>query len=182
MLKLNIEGWRLRPLEQKDADALQAILAQYDVAKSLTPIPHPFPKGAAQSWLTEKLKDMRAENTAFAIVNPQDDVCGNVGFDWSDRGKSILGYYLDMPYWGKGLMSDAVARVLAWLFAHSELSEVHSGVLEFNRASLALQKRVGFVEVEYGMEYCAAQECEFPYIGTKLTQDDFNKMDGGRYA
>lgn len=182
MLNLQAEDWSLRPLELKDADALQAILEQYDVAKSLTPIPHPFPKGAAYKWLAEKLDDHRAENTAFAIVNPQGDVCGNVGFDWSDQGKSILGYYLDMPYWGKGLMSDAVARVVAWLFAHSDIAAVYSGVLAFNQASLSVQKRVGFVEVDHSTAYCAAQKCEFPYIGTKLTRDDFKKIDGGRYA
>ncbi|WP_051213315.1 GNAT family N-acetyltransferase [Maritalea myrionectae] len=181
MLKLNIEGWRLRPMEKADAADFQRILEQYDVAKFLMPIKHPFPEGAAEVWVREKLKNGALQNTSFAILNPAGDVSDNVGFD-QDGDNCHLGYYLDMPYWGKGVMSGAVATVLAWLFDASETTLVHSGAFEINPASLAIQKKLGFIETGRGTAYCAAQEQELGHIDTALSRDRFLKNRVGSNA
>lgn len=181
MLNLQVEGWSVRPMEMGDADTLQTILRQYEVAKFLMPIKHPFPEGAAVAWLKEKLKNSAPQNTSFAILNPNGDVCGNVGFD-QDGDCCVLGYYLDIPFWGQGVMSSAVGAVLIWLFENSNTGLVQSGAFEFNPASLKIQKRFGFVETGQGTAFCAAQQQELAHVDTELTRDQFYKKRGERYA
>jgi RimJ/RimL family protein N-acetyltransferase len=177
MLKLQVEGWSVRPMEMGDAGAIQTVLSQYEVAKFLTPIKHPFPAGASAAWLDEKLKNLAPQNTSFAIINPTGDVCGNVGFD-QDDGDCVLGYYLDIPYWGQGVMSNAVGAALLWLFENSNIDLVQSGVFAFNPASLAIQKRFGFAETGQGTAFCAAQKQELAHIDTELTRAQFYKLRG----
>lgn len=181
MLNLQIDGWSLRPMEMGDADALQSILSQYEVAKYLMPIKHPFPEGAAEAWLKDKLKNPSAQNTSFAILNPEGEVCGNVGFD-EDENNAHLGYYLDIPYWGDGVMTNAVWTVCNWLFDNTNIDLIRSGVFAFNTASLTIQKRHGFVETGRGTAFCAAQASEFPHIDTELTRDIFCKKRDGFHA
>lgn len=181
MLKLQIDGWAVRPMQMADAGTLQAILSQYEVAKFLLPIKHPFPEGAAAAWLKDKLAHQTPQNTSFAILNPTGGVCGNVGFDEAGD-KAHIGYYLDIPHWAQGIMTHAVKTVIEWLFDNSNVDLIRSGAFAFNAASLAIQRRHGFIETGYGASFCAAQKRALPHIDTELSRARFYKRQGDQNA
>lgn len=58
----------------------------------------------------------------------------------------MVGYEISPLHQGRGYMKEALAAVLAWGFGEMELNRVEAQVHPGNRASLALLKKLGFVE------------------------------------
>ena len=72
-----------------------------------------------------------------------------------------IGFILHPDYWGQGLAREAVAAAVASAFARFPVDELIADVDPRNAASLALLKRLGFVETgraegvwEVGGEIC----------------------------
>ena len=74
-----------------------------------------------------------------------------------ERGELEIGYMLLPSYWGKGLASEAVAMVLAWVAEHLDDKQVIAVTQAANMASLRLLARLGFVERERFVEFDADQ-------------------------
>ena len=56
-----------------------------------------------------------------------------------------LAYWIGQPYWGKGLMSEAVRAFVTYLFQANGARLIVSAVLKENAASLRMQEKLGFV-------------------------------------
>ncbi|MBR3228179.1 MAG: GNAT family N-acetyltransferase, partial [Erysipelotrichaceae bacterium] len=55
-----------------------------------------------------------------------------------------LGYWLGVPFWGKGIMSEAVREMLRHAFEDLDLEKVWAGYYEGNIRSKKVQERCGF--------------------------------------
>ena len=95
---------------------------------------------------------------------------GQVGFHRDHHGNTVLGYYLGQPFWGRGIMTEAVAAVLEWYFDATDGSAIRSGVFHFNKPSLAIQKKLGFTEIGTSSLHCLARGEEVRHIDTELTR------------
>jgi ribosomal-protein-alanine N-acetyltransferase len=75
-----------------------------------------------------------------------DRIIGTCGYTrWSrEHHFAILGYDMGRPYWGRGLMSEAVGAVLRLGFEQMRLNRVEATVLVDNSASIAVLARAGF--------------------------------------
>jgi len=56
-----------------------------------------------------------------------------------------MGYWLGEAYWGKGYMTEAVKRMLAFAFDDLNLNRVNICAFVENEASNAVIRKVGFV-------------------------------------
>lgn len=74
-----------------------------------------------------------------------------------ERDELEIGYLLLPRYWGKGLASEAVTTVLAWVAEHLDDKHVIAVTQAANTASLRLLARLGFAERERFVEYDADQ-------------------------
>jgi len=57
--------------------------------------------------------------------------------------KAEIGFVLARPYWGRGLMTEALARVLEYSFAVAGLNRIEASCLVENRAGMAVLNRAG---------------------------------------
>ncbi|HUV31960.1 MAG TPA: GNAT family protein, partial [Devosiaceae bacterium] len=99
------------------------------------------------------------------------------GFHERHPGVADIGYYLGRPFWGNGMMTDAVRVALDWYFAKSGADRVGSGVFHFNAASLAIQHKLGFVETGRSMVFCEARNQTIEHIDTELTRSTYLALD-----
>ena len=103
----------------------------------------------------EILDKFIAEDIDFAIYSKKDKkVIGSFGvnkygmehilteFD-GYKGREI-GYVLAKPYWGQGLMPEAVQAVVNYLFVDLDLDFLTCGYYDFNRQSKRVQEKCGF--------------------------------------
>ncbi len=59
-------------------------------------------------------------------------------------GRSDIGYWLGEPYWGRGVMTEAVAAVVDHGFEQLNMQRIEAGVFLTNPASGAVLAKVGF--------------------------------------
>jgi RimJ/RimL family protein N-acetyltransferase len=159
----------LRPSQMGDAEPIARYLNNFAVSGNLARVPFPYHLADAQAWLRTRLPNMPAEATNFAIDLPDQGLVGQVGFHRGPDGP-IIGYWLGQPFWGRGIMTEAVVASLDWLFSVSTEPAVYSGVFHFNAASLAIQTKLGFTQTGRSSLLCLARGAEVEHIDTKLTR------------
>ena len=154
----------LRALQASDAAAIQTLAGDERIADTTANIPHPYPEGAAQHWLREVTEKMACgEQIVFAITSVGDDeLLGCISLmDIQDR-QAELGYWVGVPYWGRGIASAAVRRLTQHAFQDLHLRCLHARVLCRNPASAKLLLRVGFTHTETRTSTCGYRQQQEP--------------------
>ena len=178
MVEIKTKGLDMRPPRLSDLDAIHTVLSNFEISKFLSRVAHPFPKEDAVGWIERNSSADIPADTAFALFDKTGGFCGMTAFDLDDEtGVPEIGFYLDTPYWGMGLMSEAASAALKWLFASSDVQLVNSGAYTFNKASLAVQRKLGFNDVRTELRMCEAQGKELPIVVTQLERSAFYAGD-----
>jgi RimJ/RimL family protein N-acetyltransferase len=172
MAKLYTERLYLRAPNTSDAPRMQRILADFEVAKNLSRVPHPYPEGGAHEYLGRIADVSDPFDAKFSIIDKDGQFCGMTGFGRQSELPQ-LGYYLDPLHWGKGYMSEACKAVIGWMFEVADPMHIRSGVFEHNPASWAIQNKFGFEEVGRSTLHCLAQSADLPHIDTQLKREAF---------
>jgi len=159
----------LRQPQLGDAADIARYLNDFEVSGNLARVPFPYHLSDAKAWLRTRVPGLPVEATNFTIDLPEHGLVGQVGFHQGPLGP-IIGYWLGRPFWGQGIMTEAVIASLDWFFSASPADTVFSGVFHFNAASLAIQKRLGFTETGRSSLLCLARGAEVEHIDTKLTR------------
>ncbi|HET7413698.1 MAG TPA: GNAT family N-acetyltransferase [Pararhizobium sp.] len=170
----------LRAPRLADADAIAESLGDFAVARMLARVPSPYFREDAVDWLTTLDEGIRAGGFAFAVT--RDDVLiGAVGFDI--RGGAVyFHYWLGRAYWRRGLMGEATSAVLDWYFQAAPNGVLRSGVFTDNPASLALQRKLGFVETGLSEIFCVARNCSQRHVKTMLDAARFRRSRTAVFA
>jgi RimJ/RimL family protein N-acetyltransferase len=152
-----------------DAERLTRFLDNFAVAGNLARVPYPYRLSDAKAWLRSWRPDRPAAETGFTIDLPGEGLIGHVGFHEDEPG-TVIGYWLAQPFWNRGFMTEAVAAALEWYFEVTDAAAIASGVFHFNRASLAIQHKMGFREVGTSTRLCLARGEDVRHIDTELTR------------
>lgn len=111
----------LRPIELRDAPAIQRYFPDWELIKFLhAKIPWPYPEDGAETSIREALEQTaRGERFHWAITlkGGDDEAIGRIDL-WPFDGehRDMRGFYLARPYWGRGLMTEAAERVTRFAF------------------------------------------------------------------
>lgn len=171
----------LRPPVMADAPRLARFLDNFAVSGNLSRVPYPYRLSDAKGWIRLWRPDLPANRTGFTIDLDGEGLVGHVGYHEDEQG-TVIGYWLAQPFWNRGLMSEAVRAALDWYFQATEAQVLGSGVFHFNKASLAIQKKMGFVETGTSLRLCLARGEEVRHIDTELTRADWarNRQAAGQ--
>lgn len=166
----------LRPSQLDDAEAIARYLNDFAVAGNLARVPFPYHLSDARAWLRTRKANLPLDATSFAIDLPGNGLVGQVGFHPGPQGP-IIGYWLGQPFWGQGLMTEALIASLDWFFTATGADTIYSGVFHFNAASLAIQTKLGFTQTGRSTLLCLARDAEVEHIDTKLTHSVWKARD-----
>src|SRR5919206_472298 len=103
---------------------------------------------------------MGKDHTLFALVP------GHVRFEVGPDRVPELGYWLGKPYWGAGLMREAVSSLCHAFFAYAGGTELAASARSVNPASRRVLESCGFQHVGIGLR-------PFPARGADLPVDRF---------
>lgn len=102
---------------------------------------------------TKRILDSFIRHKKVFALEHQGKVIGSVGVEeYSEanypelaamQGREI-GYVLAKPYWGQGLMPEAVQAVIRWLFEAEKLDFLICGHFDFNERSRRVVEKCGF--------------------------------------
>lgn len=169
----------LRQPVPTDAPRLTRLLNNFAVSGKLSRVPYPYTLPDAEGWLANWRADAPAGETGFTIELPGEGLIGGCGMH-PDRQGIVIGYWLGEPFWNRGFMSEAATAVIDWYFATTGAEHLDSGVFSFNKASLAVQRKLGFTEIGASRRHCLARREDLRHIDTQLTRSRWTELRGVR--
>ncbi|RLJ31066.1 RimJ/RimL family protein N-acetyltransferase [Chryseobacterium sp. 7] len=134
----------LSELEEKDIPFIVEYL-QHRIFSDLTSnIPFPYVEDDARSWL--KMSKEAFENHTgyiFAIRNKEGQIMGGIGLSDRDDDKAELGYWIGVPYWNKGLVTEAAKAIVDFGFKKLEFNKIFATHFLHNPASGRIMEKIG---------------------------------------
>lgn len=135
-------------LREEYAGRIAELANDFDVMKNVAAhsFPHPYRKEDALAYF-----EMNRENGSevFAmdfIIFANEEPVGIIGLkdiNYADMNAHI-GYWIGREYWNNGYASDALKTVSEFVKNEMKLKRLHTGVLDYNTASLKVLLKNGF--------------------------------------
>ena len=147
-MQLTLSKSAIRSFRPEDVPSLTKHLGTYSMARNLKLLPHPYTTQDAERWIA--LATGANPESHFALTI-DDEVVGGIGLRLDDperkgvfRHSAELGYWLGEPFWGRGIMTEAVSGFVEWAFPALDLVRIHAGVFARNPASARVLAKAGF--------------------------------------
>ena len=137
----------LREWKTDDATDLAEAINNKKVLDNLRDgIPYPYTEKDAAEFIAATLSADKDTQYAFAICYG-DKVIGSIGVFRRDnvhRLTAEMGYYIAEPYWGKGVMTEAVRQMCDYVFENTDIIRIFAEPYAHNNASCKVLEKAGF--------------------------------------
>ncbi|MFA7108441.1 MAG: GNAT family N-acetyltransferase [Sphaerochaetaceae bacterium] len=138
----------LRPWKESDAEDL------YEFAKDprVGPITG-WPVHTKVEQSREIIKDILSKEGTFAVILKSEntlvgDIAIMVGNNTNlglPEDEAEIGFWLGVPYWGRGIIPEAVKKLLSYGFETLHLNKIWCGYFDGNVKSKRVQEKCGFI-------------------------------------
>lgn len=135
----------LRPWEENDAEELYRYASDPRIGLSAG-----FPPHTSVEDSRRVIRDILSKPETYAVVLRETGLpIGSVGIaptmsPIAETGEPELGYWIGVPYWGRGLIPEAVRRLQRRCFEELESERVWCGYYDGNEKSKRVQEKCGF--------------------------------------
>lgn len=136
----------LRQLQLTDQAAIALLLSDRRIAATTENIPHPYPVESAERFIRNTHDNYEdGAGYSFALVRRSDqEFMGVLGIHPNLRHLNAgLGYWIGVPYWGQGYMTEAVQCVIQFGFEELELNRIYAAYFVDNPASGRVMEKAG---------------------------------------
>ena len=136
----------LRPFEFSDANEVQKLAGDKDIAQNTMLIPHPYEDGEAERWIgTHPELYESGYGVTFAMVSRYDNsLIGSIGLVFFEQHQTAeLGYWIGKPYWNNGYCTEAATRILKYGFDTRKMHRIHAKCYSRNHASGRVMQKIG---------------------------------------
>ncbi len=138
--------YKIRPWTIDDLDSLVNYANNWKIAKNMTDkFPFPYNKVDGKAFIEFATKDNPIHIFAIDIdgkavggigIHPQDDIY---------RKNAELGYWLAEPFWGQGIISDAIKKIVEFAFSTYDIDRVFARPYGTNIASQKVLEKNNFI-------------------------------------
>jgi RimJ/RimL family protein N-acetyltransferase len=176
---LRTEHLLLRPLRPDDAAPLFALFNNWNVIRFLSAPPWPYTPSDSRLFVDGMIARSPELNEEVLAITRDGTFIGVISARLREpnalqRGAGPnIGYWVGEPFWGLGLMTEAVQAVVRHLFASTTTDAIYSGAFTENAASLRVQEKAGFVRDGETTLFSRPRGGEFPHVNTMLTRERF---------
>ena len=180
-MRLETERLILRPLALSDADGFVPLIANWNVAKTLARVPHPYHRSDFEQFFNmqgQRQAEGHEPGLGICLKDGPDHAIGSCGIHLDRSGKEgvgTLGYWIGEPYWGRGLMTEAVRAVIEDGFTRRDLVAIEAGFLTANLASGRILEKVGFEITGTGLDYSLANDAKLPATFVRLSRENWQR-------
>lgn len=136
----------LRSLEREDVPTIVRLAGANEIAATTLHIPHPYAEDDARTFLAKANEDFRAGRSVnFAVsISPGRELCGAVGLTIAETHKRAeLGYWIGVPFWGRGYATEAASAAVAFGFETLHLRRIYAHHFAGNTASQRVLEKIG---------------------------------------
>src|ERR1700722_1446407 len=130
----------LRAPRRSDVKAIASFANDRRIAANTARIPHPYGIEDAEQFIAAVNK---REGEACFVIMLECAPIGVCSVDLREDGPEV-GYWLGVPYWGRGFATEAVRALIDHAFGDLEHETLISGARVTNPASLRVLEKCGF--------------------------------------
>ncbi len=138
----------LRPFALSDSKQVQRQAGNPSVAATTATIPHPYPDGAAEEWISLHAEwFQKGINVNWAIVLKEKNEligCMSLGINKA-HCRAEIAYWIGEEFWNNGYCSEAARESIRYAFESLNLNKITSRHMSKNQSS-------GKVMINAGME------------------------------
>ena len=146
-MELETERLVLRSWRAEDAETLYNYAKDERVGPAAGWRPHTSVEDSRQV-----IETVLSQPETYALVLKETgEIVGSAGIMFPkrshtkmDEGEAEIGYWIGVPYWGRGLTPEAVKRLLSRCFEDLKCRAVWCGYYEGNEKSRRVQEKCGF--------------------------------------
>lgn len=143
---LTTERLILRAFTPGDARRVKELAGAFEIADTTGRIPHPYLDGMAEDWISGQDEEYaQREGATFAVqLRSTRELVGAIGLTIHTRDHGAeMGYWLGVPYWNHGYITEAARAVLQFAFEHLQLNRVYASHFARNPASGRVMQKIG---------------------------------------
>ncbi len=144
-MEMRLRTCTLRSWRSTDLEALVRLANNPLIARNLRDLfPHPYTRDAGKLWIEAVLRTDPRTRWAIAVDG---EFAGSIGVtpkEREERCTAEIGYWLGEPFWGRGVMTEAVGALTAYAFATFDVVRLEAGVFEGNTASMRVLEKNGY--------------------------------------
>jgi RimJ/RimL family protein N-acetyltransferase len=137
---LETERLTLRAPRHEDVKAIALLVNDRRIAENTARIPHPYGVDDAREFIHAV---NRGDGEVAFVITLADTLIGGCGIDPREGGPEI-GYWLGVPYWGRGYATETVRAVIDYAFGELEYDTLVAGARVSNPASRRVLEKCGF--------------------------------------
>ena len=144
--ELRTERLILRRFAIADAPSVQRFAGAKEIADTTLLIPHPYPDGAAEVFINGVANDWAEGKSAVFAITLADSgqLCGSIGLVIEPKhSRAELGYWVGLPFWGKGICTEAALALLKFGFGDLNMNKIHAYHFTRNPASGRVLQKIG---------------------------------------
>lgn len=152
VIRLETKRLILRKPRMSDLNDLVEGMNNLNISKNLVPVPYPYTTKDGEWYLNhtiEKWNKKEKEDYTFLIeLKSEKKLIGAIGLHKISKqnGTAETGSWINENYWKKGYMTEAKIAANDFAFNELGLRKLFSPIFSTNKASIATQKRMGYVK------------------------------------
>lgn len=135
------------PLPEDAADIARH-LGQKDVAWNMGRTPLPYAISDANAWIESTVSSwIHNTSYSFVITLTNDRLIGGISLDLLAENVWEIGYWIGVPWWGRGYATEAASAIIKWANLKHGLDAFVAGHFLDNPASARVLTKLGFEPV-----------------------------------
>jgi RimJ/RimL family protein N-acetyltransferase len=140
--ELRTERLVLRAPEREDAKALAQLINDRRIAENTARIPHPYSVADAHAFLAQANRDPSEQS--FLITLAEGTIVGGCGIQVGGGRDPEPGYWIGVPYWGRGYATEAARALIDYAFTKLGYERLTCRARVSNPASRRVLEKCGF--------------------------------------
>lgn len=137
----------VRPFVASDGPDIERLAGNFEVARTLLAMPHPYPVGAAAEWIArhpELWQERKELPLAVCRRDQQGALVGAIALRFAlEHHHGEVGYWIGRDSWGQGIASEATHVLLDWGFRELGLHRIYARHMVENPASGGVMRKNG---------------------------------------
>jgi RimJ/RimL family protein N-acetyltransferase len=135
----------LRPWELSDLSSLVKYANNPKIAGNMTDaFPSPYTEENGRAFISMAQK---GESAYLMAIEVEGEAVGGIGIHLQSdiiRKNAELGYWLAEPFWGNGITSQAVQKIVEYAFNTFDINRIYARPFGTNKASQRVLEKSGF--------------------------------------
>ena len=150
VITLETERLTLRPWKESDAEALYRYACNPNIGPIAGWPPHTSVENSreiiktvlsAPETYAVVLKETKETVGSVGIMTARSEICSAKMTD----SECEIGYWIGEPYWGQGLIPEAVGKLIRYAFEDLQMTTIWCGYYDGNEKSKRAQEKCGFI-------------------------------------